>query len=56
MLVAFIQKTWFLWWTFAIVVILRWFHVQSAPARQKVADSRLRHENQAPVGPAQWAS
>jgi hypothetical protein len=24
--IAFMAKTWFLWWMFAIVVILRWFH------------------------------
>jgi hypothetical protein len=25
----FIEKTWFLWWMFAVVLILRWFHVSS---------------------------
>jgi hypothetical protein len=25
----FIEKTWFLWWIFAVVFILRWFHVSS---------------------------
>jgi hypothetical protein len=24
--IAFMEKTWFLWWVFAIVVIVRWFH------------------------------
>ena len=24
--IAFMEKTWFLWWMFAIVVIVRWFH------------------------------
>jgi hypothetical protein len=25
----FIEKTWFVWWMFAIVLILRWFHVSA---------------------------
>jgi hypothetical protein len=25
----FIEKTWFLWWMFAVVLILRWFHVSA---------------------------
>jgi len=25
----FIEKTWFIWWVFAVVLILRWFHVAS---------------------------
>jgi hypothetical protein len=29
MTLLFIEKTWFLWWMFVIVVILRWFHVCS---------------------------
>jgi hypothetical protein len=26
-MIGFIEKTWFLWWVFASLVILRWFHV-----------------------------
>lgn len=29
-MIPFFEKTWFLWWIFAVVVILRWFHTQSA--------------------------
>jgi hypothetical protein len=29
----FIEKTWFIWWAFAVVAILRWFHVSSANVR-----------------------
>jgi hypothetical protein len=29
-MILFLEKTWPLWWMFAIVVILRWFHVLSA--------------------------
>jgi hypothetical protein len=25
----FIEETWFLWWLFAVVLILRWFHITS---------------------------
>jgi hypothetical protein len=25
--IPFIQKTWFLWWILATLVILRWFHL-----------------------------
>jgi hypothetical protein len=28
----FIEKTWLLWWMFAVVLILRWFHVSSTDA------------------------
>lgn len=28
-MIPFIEKTWFLWWTLAVVVILRWFHLMS---------------------------
>lgn len=29
-MIAFLAKTWFLWWAFGIVVGLRWFHLLSA--------------------------
>lgn len=32
-MILFMEKTWFLWWMFAVVVILRWFHVSSVDAR-----------------------
>jgi hypothetical protein len=28
--IEFIEKTWFLWWIGATVVILRWFHLVSS--------------------------
>ena len=28
-MLQFIESTWFLWWVFAVIVILRWFHVLS---------------------------
>jgi hypothetical protein len=27
MTLLFIEKTWYLWWMFAVIVIVRWFHV-----------------------------
>jgi hypothetical protein len=27
--IVFLQKTWFLWWGFATLIILRWFHLVS---------------------------
>jgi hypothetical protein len=29
-MILFLAKTWFLWWMFAIVFIVRWFNVVSA--------------------------
>jgi len=26
-MIGFIEKTWFAWWVFATLAILRWFHV-----------------------------
>jgi hypothetical protein len=27
MMIGFIEKTWFVWWFFANLLLLRWFHV-----------------------------
>jgi len=29
-MVRFFEETWFVWWVFAIVVIVRWFYIVSA--------------------------
>lgn len=29
-MILFVAKTWFLWWMFATVFIVRWFHMVSA--------------------------
>ena len=31
-MIPFMEKTWFLWWLLATVVILRWFHLLSSRA------------------------
>ena len=34
-MIPFIEKTWFLWWTFATLAILRWLHVISCHTEQE---------------------
>ncbi|HTW32894.1 MAG TPA: hypothetical protein VMD76_14525 [Candidatus Sulfotelmatobacter sp.] len=31
---AFFENTWFLWWTLAVVIVLRWLHVISPQESQ----------------------
>jgi len=38
---AFFAKTWFLWYAFAVVIIMRWFHVAASDAAPD-ADSPQR--------------
>ena len=33
---AFFAKTWFLWYAFAVVIIMRWFHVAGWDAEADV--------------------
>jgi hypothetical protein len=37
--ILFMEKTWFLWWVFAIVVIVRWFHLLSMDTESALLDS-----------------
>jgi len=34
--IAFFEKTWFLWWTLAITFILRWFHLFSSDTEEAI--------------------
>ena len=43
-LFVFIGKTWFLWWMLAIVIALRWLHLQSAGIRMEGSDARALKE------------
>jgi hypothetical protein len=45
--IPFIEKTWFLWWMLAVVVILRWFYVLSAPAKVNAIDTLASEEERA---------
>ena len=38
-MILFLQKTWLLWWTLAIFVILRWFHLFSSNAGDRALHS-----------------
>jgi hypothetical protein len=38
-MILFLEKTWPLWWMFAVVLILRWFHVLSANSGSHGDDS-----------------
>ena len=38
MMILFLEKTWFLWWIFAVAAILRWFHgIAEGPALEDPA-------------------
>jgi hypothetical protein len=38
-MIPLFDKTWLLWWLFAVVVILRWFHVLCANPRSHALES-----------------
>jgi hypothetical protein len=38
-MIAFLEKTWVLWWILAVVFIVRWFHVVSADRESYALDS-----------------
>lgn len=44
-----LDKTWLLWWMFAVVVILRWFHVLSANSGSDASDSANYEEGESNV-------
>jgi hypothetical protein len=47
MLIGFIEKTWFLWWIFAVIVILRWFSAASVdPPIEPYAPEKFPHDRQ----------
>ena len=35
-MLAFLGETWFLWWLFAVILILRWFHHITADVSEYV--------------------
>jgi len=37
-MMEFLDKTWFVWWIFASLVILRWFHISSTQALEAEPD------------------
>ena len=44
--ISFFQKTWFLWWILATLIILRWFHLFSSSGESNV-DAAASDEEQA---------
>jgi hypothetical protein len=45
-MISFFEKTWFLWWMFAVVVILRWHHVLSAYPGSESLDSPKQEQSE----------
>jgi hypothetical protein len=52
--IVFLQKTWFLWWILATLVILRWFHLFSSRTDDEGAfeAAESREEQAAAIGKA----
>jgi hypothetical protein len=46
--IPFFAKTWFLWWMFAVVVILRWFH-RLSPETDATLKASRSEENESTV-------
>jgi hypothetical protein len=44
-LIHYMEKTWFLWWIFAVVVIMRWFHLLQSTTELEKPDT---HNSAAP--------
>lgn len=40
----FLGRTWFLWWTVATFVILRWFHAVTATRKRNASDCEYADE------------
>jgi len=55
-MILFFEKTWFLWWLFLDLVILRWFHVLSAGSGSDALDSPNDDQSESHVVPGQMAS
>jgi hypothetical protein len=56
MISLFFEKTWFLWWMFAVVIILRWFHVLWAGADIDVLEEVNSYRDESRIGSEQLAS
>lgn len=48
-MISFIEKTWFLWWIVATLMILRWFHLFSSGAESDRDASALDEEQAAAI-------
>ncbi len=54
--IPFIERTWFLWWILAILVILRWFHLFSSGPEDSAIQVSLPKEGPAGTAPNQIPS
>jgi hypothetical protein len=54
--IPFIEKTWFLWWIFAALVILRWFYLFSLDSEETFDPSASDEEQAAAIAPLQLHS
>ena len=43
-MIPFFQKTWFLWWILATLVILRWFHLFSSHTHERFLEAASEEE------------
>ena len=53
-MIPFIEKTWFLWWIIAVVVIVRWFQLFSADTEVEMPASPPSDQEEIPVRTRQW--
>jgi hypothetical protein len=54
-MIAFFEKTWYLWWLLANVVIVRWFHGLSSEVTWEASDPSNRSSDEHTI-PGQLAS
>jgi hypothetical protein len=54
--IAFMEKTWFLWWMFAIVVIVRWFHALPPDTQPEALDAPLSAHEPCGLDSGEFAS
>jgi hypothetical protein len=45
-MILFIARTWFLWWMFGMVLVVRWFHLLSVDAKRMGSPDPLALEKE----------
>ncbi len=48
-MIAFLEKTWVLWWMLAAIFIVRWVHVVSADRESYALDSPSHDQGESPI-------
>jgi hypothetical protein len=46
-MISFMEKTWFPWWMFAMIVVVRWFHMLQPTSRLERFDEAVSAPQQA---------